>query len=158
MRVVRRKASVARILKAAAAAAILAGSVLAGHAQTRTSSENDRAAAASVIAPGQVRASKLLGSAVYNSRDTKIGTVKELILNKSGTVTAVIVDVAFVGFGDKYIAVKLSDLNFGNGRVSLDRTSDQLQQMASYKLEIEDGGTSKVHPKPGNRLIIAPSQ
>jgi sporulation protein YlmC with PRC-barrel domain len=153
---------VARGLVIAASSAILATTILAVHAQTsatrETRPEIAGVVAGGVIGPDQIRASKLLGSAVYNTRDVKIGQIKELILDKNGVVTAVIVDIAFIGFVDKYIAVNLSDLTRNNNRVTLDRTSDQLQQMTSYKLENASVGAQISSPSSAGRLITIPPQ
>jgi sporulation protein YlmC with PRC-barrel domain len=141
---------VARTLKTLALAAIFATAAAAG-AQPEAPLEASRPAGSHTIEPGQIRASKLIGSEVYNARDAKIGKVQELILDKDGKVSAVVVDVAFVGFGDKYVAVNMSDLAISNNRLTLDRTRDQLQQMASYKFENEHESTAAgpSSPNPG---------
>lgn len=132
----------ARTLKTLALAAIFATAAVAASAQPEAPPEASRPAGSYAIEPGQIRASKLIGSVVYNARDAKIGKVQELILDKDGKVSAVVVDVAFVGFGDKYVAVNMSDLAISKNRLTLDRTRDQLQQMASYKLENEHEGAA----------------
>ena len=104
-----------------------------GYAQTGVMSPTFR----SGIEPGQLRASKLLGSPVRNAHNIKIGVVKELVIGKDGKV-AVIVDVAFVGLGDKYIAFNLGDITAVDNSLTLDRSSDQLQLMARYTLEDEN--------------------
>ena len=37
--------------------------------------------------------------------------------------------------GGKYVAVPLTDIKTDNNRVTLDRTKEQLQQIAAYQLE-----------------------
>jgi len=152
----------ARVWKTAGFSGVLFTAVWAVHAQPNATSETQpetgRAVAdGGVTEPGQLRASKLLGRAIYNSRDIKIGAIKELVLDKDGKVAAVIVDVAFVGFGDKYVAVNLSDIRTNNNHLALDRTSDQLQQMTSYKLESEDSGTGTSSLNPGSHLMTGPT-
>jgi sporulation protein YlmC with PRC-barrel domain len=140
----------------AAFATIIAAALSVVHAQTSATSEtrpeNGSAAAGAIVEQGQIRASKILGSAVYNTSNAKIGAVKELVLDKDGRVAAVIVDVAFVGLGDKYVAVNLSDISANDNHVILDRTRDQLQQMASYKLESGENGAGTSSPKFGRPL------
>jgi hypothetical protein len=46
----------------------------------------------------------------------------------------------FLGMGGKSVAVKLSDLKTDNNRMTLDRTKEQLQQMANYRLENRNTG------------------
>lgn len=146
-----------RIFATAAFAAVFGLVLVAMAAQrsaaTETPPQIGNAAAANVIEPGEIRASKLLGSAVHNARDTKIGTVKELIIEKDGRVAAVIVKVAFVGFGDKYVAVNLEDLTSRDNRLTLDRTSDQLQQMTGYNLDENVSGIAGSSLNSGSRPI-----
>ena len=55
-----------------------------------------------MIQPDQIRASKMIGSKVYDVQNRSIGKVRELLLNRSGSVDAVIVDVgSFLGMGGK---------------------------------------------------------
>src|SRR5262249_48593572 len=107
---------------------------------------------------GQIRASKILGRTVYGARDVKIGTVKDLVLDQDGKVAAGIVDVPFLRLGGKFVAVALSDIGAAPERLTLDRTRDQLQQMASYKLEREEDGASARTPNSGILSTIRPPQ
>jgi sporulation protein YlmC with PRC-barrel domain len=102
------------------------------------------------IQPDEMRASKVIGSAVYDMQNRKIGSVADVILNKDGKVDAVVVDVgSFLGMGGKRIAVAPSELKTDNNRLTLDRTKEQLQQMANYNLTDRNTGagtsTSPVH-------------
>jgi sporulation protein YlmC with PRC-barrel domain len=106
------------------------------------------------IQPDEVRASKMIGSAVYDVQNRKIGSVADLILNKEGKVDAVVIDVgSFLGMGGKNVAVLPSELKTDNNWLTLDRTKEQLQQMANYDLANRNTGagtsTSPVH---GGRL------
>jgi len=93
------------------------------------------------IQPNQMRVSKMMGSAVYDVQNRDIGKVRDLILDRDGRIAAVIVDVgSFLGMGGKNVAVKLSDLKTDNNRLTLDRTKEQLQQMANYSLEDRNTG------------------
>jgi sporulation protein YlmC with PRC-barrel domain len=84
---------------------------------------------------GDLRASKLIGSTVYDVQNENIGSVKDLVLDKTGKVTGVIVDVgAFLGMGGKYVAVGLNDIKMDNDRLTLDRSKDQLKQEPAYQL------------------------
>ena len=59
--------------------------------------------------------------------------------------------------GRKAMAVNLSDIRTNNNHLALDRTSDQLQQMTSYKLESEDSGTGTSSLNPGSHLMTGPT-
>jgi sporulation protein YlmC with PRC-barrel domain len=64
---------------------------------------------------GDVRASKLIGSAVYNDRDEKVGSVDDLVLGKDNKADAVIVSVGgFLGMGHKLVAVPYTELRLGD--------------------------------------------
>ena len=102
----------------------------------------------------QIRASKMIGSSVYDLQNRNIGKVRDLVLDKDGKVAAVVVDVGtFLGMGGKTVAVQLSDLKTDNNRLTLDRTKEQLQQMANYRLENRNTGAgSTTSPVHGGKL------
>ena len=106
------------------------------------------------IQPDEVRASKIIGSTVYDVQNRNIGSVKDLVLNKNGKVDAVVVDVgSFLGMGGKYVAIPLSDIKSDNNRLTLDRSKEQLQQMAQYRLEEHNTGAgTSTSPPEGGRL------
>jgi sporulation protein YlmC with PRC-barrel domain len=106
------------------------------------------------IQSDQIRASKMIGSTVYDVQNRKIGKVHDLVLNRDGKIAAVVVDVGtFLGMGGKSVAVQLSDLKTDNNRLTLDRTKEQLQQMANYRLENRSTGAgSTTSPVHGGKL------
>jgi len=56
--------------------------------------------------PGQWRATKLTGVAVYNNDNEKIGDVNELIVGRDGKMEAVVIGVGgFLGMGEHLAAV-----------------------------------------------------
>jgi sporulation protein YlmC with PRC-barrel domain len=64
---------------------------------------------------GDVRASKLIGSAVYNDRDEKVGSVEDLVLGKDNKADDVIVSVGgFLGMGKKLVSVPYTQLRLGD--------------------------------------------
>jgi len=101
---------------------LLAGSALA---QSNTSnSGNTSASTASSANAGrfiteqpanEVRASKLIGVAVYGADNQRIGDINEVLLDKSGAARAVVVGVGgFLGIGEKNVAVAYSSLEWSN--------------------------------------------
>jgi sporulation protein YlmC with PRC-barrel domain len=110
--------------------------------------------ASGVIQPDQVRASRMIGSSVYDVQNRDIGKVQDVILNPDGRVAAVIVDVGtFLGMGGKDVAVHLSDIKADNNRLTLDMTKEQLQQAQAYQLENPDTGAgSTTAPVHGGQL------
>jgi sporulation protein YlmC with PRC-barrel domain len=106
------------------------------------------------IQPDQIRASKMIGSRVYDLQNRKIGSVQDLVLNRDGTVADVVIDVgSTLGMGGKDVAVRLSDIKTDNNRLTLDRTKEQLQSMAEYRLENRNTGAgTTTSPVEGGRL------
>jgi sporulation protein YlmC with PRC-barrel domain len=92
----------------------------------------------------QMRASKLVGSAVYDPSDQKIGTIDELVLNPDGKVADVVLGVGgFLGAGEKHVAVAMAELKRGkNDHFVLNTTKDALKQMANFDLKAEGAARS----------------
>jgi sporulation protein YlmC with PRC-barrel domain len=106
------------------------------------------------IQPDQIRASKMIGSSVYSSQNTDIGTVQDVIVNRDGRVASVVVDVGtFLGMGGKDVAVRFSAIKTDNNRLTLNMTKDQLQAAQSYQLVNPDTGAgSSTSPVQGGQL------
>ena len=147
-----------RVSMPVAFAVLLASAMPAAYAQTRaapetragtTGTQSDRA-----IQSDQIRASKMIGSTVYDVQNRKIGSVKDLVLDKDGKVANVVIDVgSFLGVGGKYVAIGMNDLKGDNNRLTLDRTKEQLQQMAEYRLEDRNTGAgTSTSPATGGHL------
>ena len=135
-------------------AAIVAAVPGAYAQQTRPMPETQVAVSSHAIQADEMRASKMLGSTVYDAQNRNIGSVKDIVLDKSGRVDNVVLDVgSFLGVGGKYVAVPISDIKTDNNRLTLDRTKEQLQQMAAYELERSDTGAgTSTSPTTGGRL------
>ena len=140
-----------KITPAIAFAAIVSAATPAAFAQTRAASE---APAPSSIQPDQVRASKFIGSTVYDVENRDIGSVKDLVLDRDGRVAEVVVAVgSFLGFGGKYVAVRMSDLNPDADRLTIDRTKGQLLEMADYRLSDQNAGAGTTKSPPTSRQL-----
>src|SRR5256885_8910948 len=146
----------------AIALALLLGAAPMAYAQTaqHPSTMNSNAQttnanrAEETIQADQIRGSKMIGSTVYDVQNRNIGKVRDLVLDKDGKVATVVVDVGtFLGMGGKSVGVKLSDLKTDNNRITLDRTKEQLQQMANFRLENRTTGAgSTTSPVHGGKL------
>jgi sporulation protein YlmC with PRC-barrel domain len=102
------------------------------------------------IQPDQMRASKMIGSSVYDLQNRKIGKVQDLVVGRNGQIDLVVVDVgSFLGIGGKNVAVKPTDIKTDNNRLTLDVNKERLQQMPDFSLRDRDTGagtsTSPVH-------------
>src|SRR5690349_12134978 len=134
-----------KIYVTAAAALALAVAAPSAYAQTATNHETRVVATSSTlphnVQPDEMRASKMIGSAVYDVQNRKIGSVADVILNKDGKIDAVVVDVgSFLGMGGKNVAIPPTEIKTDNNRLTLDKTKEQLQQMAEYRLENRNTG------------------
>jgi hypothetical protein len=122
------------------AAAALAAVLLAVAPAAYAATDN----AATTMKPGEIRASKFIGSSVYDVHNAKIGSVKELLFDRSGRIDQAIVDVGtFLGMGGKLVAIGLNDIKTDNNRLTLDMTKDQLKAAREFKYrDTESTGSS----------------
>ena len=134
---------------ALALAALLGMAPLALAAQTAHTQ-----AAQEFIQPDQMRASKMIGSAVYDLQNRKIGKVEDLVVGRDGKIDLFVVDVgSFLGAGGKNVAVKPNDIKTDNKRLTLDVNKEQLQQMPSFSLSDRNTGAgTSASPVHGGKL------
>ena len=146
--------NVSKLTKTAMFAAIIAAAAPGAYAQTSATPATHPAVTSHMIQSDEVRASKMIGSAVYDLQNRDIGKVSDLVLNKSGAVDVVVLDVgSFLGMGGKYVGIPISDIKTDHNRLTLDRTKEQLQQMAAYQLENPNTGAgSSTSPATGGQL------
>ena len=159
-----------RTTMTAAFAVILAASMpLAYAADTPTAATPPSSATtvhtavpANHIMPGQIRATQMDGATVYDAHGKNIGDVKDVILEKSGKVVAVVLDVgSFLGMGGKFVALSMNDIkvDFDNNnkpKFSVDMTKDQLKAAQAFDLNEKTATTGSSTP-PANRATTAPS-
>ena len=82
------------------------------------------------------RASKIIGSSVYNQKNEQIGTVSDLFLNRQNQVAMVVISVGGVaGIGGKLAAVPISKLTIDEHDkvVMPDGTTQQLNGMPDVR-------------------------
>ena len=103
------------------AAALLSAAFISAPAYAQTAQPAAPAATARPMADsatkmmlkGHWRASKLIGLNVYNEANEKLGDINELIVDKSGKVSAVVIGIGgFLGMGEHDIAVSMDKLKF----------------------------------------------
>jgi sporulation protein YlmC with PRC-barrel domain len=83
---------------------------------------------------GSARASKLIGSSVYNG-DTSIGQIEDvMVIVDQAAVTAIILSVGgFLGVGDKLVAVPVNQIRVGpEAKFITDLTKDQLANAPAF--------------------------
>ena len=141
-------------IRTAVTAAIIAAATSGAQAQTSTMPATPGKVTSHMIQSDEIRASKMIGSTVYDTQDRDIGKVSDLVVNKDGAVDAVVITVGSVlSMGGKSVALPLSDIKTEKNRLRLDHTKEQLQQMAAYELENPDTGAgSSSAPASGGHL------
>ncbi|WP_458760484.1 PRC-barrel domain-containing protein [Afipia sp. TerB] len=112
------------IAKYAAAAllgtALMGGSAFAQSATTPSTSSPSATAPSSTTPAASSqsfsddwRASKIIGLSVYNESNEKLGSISELVVDKSGKIAAAVIGVGgFLGVGQHDIAVNFDQLKF----------------------------------------------
>jgi sporulation protein YlmC with PRC-barrel domain len=91
--------------------ALLAAPVLAeDQAATTTKVQADTTAASY---HGDWRASKVVGLSVYNNSNEKIGSINDLLMDKSGNIKAAVIGVGgFLGMGEHLVAIPFDKIKF----------------------------------------------
>src|SRR5437868_13613701 len=104
-----------------AALALMVAAAVPAYAQTSSSSTSSPSTSASSassssthvtatqLQPGQIRATQMDGSTVYDTQNQKVGDVKDIILDRDGKVAAIVLDVgACLGVGGKYVGIGMN--------------------------------------------------
>jgi sporulation protein YlmC with PRC-barrel domain len=105
-------------IAALAGSAMLAGAAFAqSPAATTTDSAGTAPAASSTASTsslqGNWRASKLAGLSVYNDKNESVGSINDLLTDKSGNIKAVVIGVGgFLGVGEHLVAVPFDKVKF----------------------------------------------
>ncbi len=68
---------------------------------------------------GDWRASKVVGLKVYNDNNEDVGSINDLLLDKSGSIKAAVIGVGgFLGMGEHLVAVSFDKLKFSDEPVA----------------------------------------
>jgi sporulation protein YlmC with PRC-barrel domain len=88
-----------------------------------------------VVALGWSAKKKILGKAVYNDKNEKIGTVDDLIITPDKSVSYAIVGVGgFLGMGKHDVAIPVNQFKEDKGRIVLaGATKDALKAMPKFE-------------------------
>ena len=85
---------------------------------------------------GEVRADQIIGMTVYNANGEKVGTVHDILLDKEGKATGVVLSVGGVlGVGAKSVGLtwKEIDVKPDQQQVQISYTKDQLEAAPDFK-------------------------
>jgi sporulation protein YlmC with PRC-barrel domain len=103
------------------AASALLASVAFAQTPTATTDRADKTttAASDSSFKGDWRASKVVGLNVYNDKNESIGSINDLLMDKSGNIKAAVIGVGgFLGMGSQLVAVPLDKIKFVNEPVA----------------------------------------
>src|SRR5882724_4663824 len=135
------------MLKSIVLAAFLTCGAMSAYAQTAPPSPGAPAPTATPVertvstgdfnVSGDMAASALLGTKVRNANKESIGKIDDIYLDKDAKTTVVVISVGgFLGVGSKDVAVKWSDLTFGQDDTSVmvttSLTKDALTALPDY--------------------------
>jgi sporulation protein YlmC with PRC-barrel domain len=103
-----------------AASALLATVAFAQSPTATTDRANMAPATASASSlQGDWRASKIVGLKVYNDNNESVGSINDLLTDKSGSIKAVVIGVGgFLGVGEHLVAVPFDKIKFVNEPVA----------------------------------------
>lgn len=116
--------------------AVISGQQASPTAQAAPASPPPSDAVISAQSDGQVRADQLIGMTVYNDQGEKVGTVHDIILDKDGKATGVVLNVGGVlGIGAKAVGLtwKEIDVKPDQQQVQISYTKDQLEAAPDFK-------------------------
>ena len=104
---------------------------------------------AGTIGPNQLRASKMIGSTVYDQDNKDIGSLKDIVLDRAGRIAAMVVSTH-----DKNVALPLNDFTASRNRLTLVNIRDaQLKEAQRYHLtSTTTGAGTSQSPVNGGRL------
>ena len=85
---------------------------------------------------GDARASKVIGSSVYNDHDEKVGSVDDLLVGRDGKINAVLSVGGFLGMNSKDVIVSFADVNVqkkdNSWWLSINETKDSLKAAQGF--------------------------
>jgi sporulation protein YlmC with PRC-barrel domain len=107
----------AKYIAAGLAGSALLASVAFAQTPTATTDRGNMAPAAASDSSfqGDWRASKVVGLDVYNSNNESLGSINDLLTDKSGNIKAAVISVGgFLGVGTRLVAVPFDKIKFVN--------------------------------------------
>jgi sporulation protein YlmC with PRC-barrel domain len=139
----------ARYITTGVAGAALMASVAFAQTPTATSDRANMApsAASDASFKGDWRASKLAGLSVYNDNNESIGSINDLLTDKSGNIKAAVISVGgFLGMGAHLVAVPFDKIKFVNEPVAYTGVSGAPNAPGSRPASTTTTGTATTSP------------
>jgi sporulation protein YlmC with PRC-barrel domain len=114
-----------KYISAALAASALLASVAFAQTPTATTDRSNMAPSATTSSfHGDWRASKVVGLNVYNDNNQNIGSINDLLMDKSGNIKAAVIGVGgILGVGEHLIVIPYEKIKFVNEPVAYTGTA-----------------------------------
>lgn len=144
----------------------LAGSALlatVAFAQTTPTATTDRANMAPATASdssytGNWRASKVVGLNVYNDQNESLGSISDLLTDKSGNIKAVVIGVGgFLGVGEHLVAVPFDKIKFVTEPVAYTGASAAPNAPGSRPASSTTTGAANTNTAPAAAVAAKPN-
>ncbi len=95
--------------------ALLAGVAFAQSPTTPAETKSATTSSATTSTQGEWRASKMVGLKIYNDNNENLGSINDLLMDKSGNVKTAVIGVGgFLGVGEHLVAVSFDKLKFSD--------------------------------------------
>jgi sporulation protein YlmC with PRC-barrel domain len=127
-------------MKRISSVAVMALLLIASFGVTPASAANSPGQTVTTLPSGALPISDYYSQSVYDTKDNKIGDVKDLLVNKDGNIGVAIIGVGgFLGAGEKNVAVpfnalKLTDKN-GKRYLVMETTKEALEKAPGYTFD-----------------------
>ena len=144
------------------ASALLATVAFAETPATPTdSSKMSPPAAASVTDAsmhGTWRSSKVVGLSVYNDNNESLGSISDLLMDKSGNIKAVVLGVGgFLGLGEHLVAVPFDKIKFVNEPVAYTGVAGGANPTGSRPASTTTTGAARTNTAPAATTAAKPN-
>ncbi|WP_292532239.1 PRC-barrel domain-containing protein [Methylocystis sp.] len=131
---------------AGAIAAALSGAALAEQTMNRTTggAAMGRPDFLTTLPQNALLVSNIHEQNVYDPQENKIGEIKDLVLDRSGKITAAIVSVGgFLGIGEKDVAVAFDNIKAAERNnkwwLTMNATKDELKNATGFRFDKNKG-------------------
>lgn len=96
---------------------------------------------------GDWRASKVVGLSVYNAQNENVGSINDLLMDKSGGIKVAVISVGgFLGMGARLVAVPFDKIKFSTEPVASTATSSNAPGGGGAKSTTTTGSTAGSKP------------
>jgi sporulation protein YlmC with PRC-barrel domain len=107
------------VLAGLAGSLLLASAAFAAETSTTSTTAAKTGDTTAASYQGDWRASKLVGLRVYNEANENVGSINDLLTDKSGNIKAVVIGVGgFLGMGEHLVAVAFDKVKFSDQPVA----------------------------------------